>query len=161
MGSMEKFERACKQYEKTTHKVLGDDIKAGIVLAQLAKSEQTQKNEQKRMIVEHLVMSSQRLNTYELVRKEITDLLLTQKYTSGNPAGEISALNKGGGRGSVKGNGRGEPASGTITFKFEGNCFVCGKKGHKGKDCWSKKPGQGGAKGGGKSSSTKGGPNGG
>ena len=118
MPSLEKFEKVVKQYEKTSGKILDAETKAGIVTNSLSVSSEDRLSR----TTEHLVLNSERLNTYELLRRELQEVLGTRGFM-GKDAQNIQAVGKGG-----KG-GKGEAQS-SITIKFKGDCFVCGKPGH-------------------------------
>lgn len=132
-ADLEKFDRACKHYEVSKSAPLDDDVKAGVVIRNLSAAHPD--------VAKHITMNSQRLNTYPLVRKELVDLLRTQKFMPGGDAMDIGAFNV-----------------------ADAKCHNCGKKGHLAASCWSggssssNKGGKGGkGKGKGKNKGKKGG----
>ena len=54
----------------------------------------------------------------------------------------------GGGSWQMKGKGKGKGKDGG--YKFQGQCWICGKTGHRSSECWMKGKGKGDMKGGGK-----------
>ena len=141
--SLEQFEKLIKQYEKTSGKTMDSETKAGIITNSLSMSSEDRLSR----LAEHLVLNSERLNTYDLIRRELQEVIGTRRFM-GKDAQNIQAVGKGG-----KG-GKGE-AQGSITIKFKGDCFVCGKPGHRAADCRSRPGGatpkaKAGAKGKGK-----------
>jgi len=127
LDSLEAFEAKIVEYEKEAEKTVDDDIKIGVVIRGIAKGS----------LREHMLLHSERTETYEAFRAEIDTIARAQAATLlGATPMDVSAFGKGG----VK------------PTKFDGNCSNCGKKGHKVKDCFL--PGGGahkpGGKGGGK-----------
>jgi len=113
LDSLEAFEAKVVEYEKESDKILDSDIKIGVVIRGIAKG----------ALREHLLLHSERTETYEAFRAEIDTIARAQAATLlGSTPMDVSALGKGGSAG-----------SGT---KFDGKCSNCGKKGHKFKDCF-------------------------
>ena len=140
MSSLERWEKLVKQYETSSGKKFDTDVLAGIVTARLPAG----------ALTEHLILNAARLNSYELVRKEIVDVMRVKRFQSqshedGSAPMDVGAFDK-----SEKGGGKHNKTESRA-------CHTCGKKGHLSKDCWHNKTGKGsGGKGGGKATNKKG-----
>ena len=147
LKAFDSFERLVRQYKTTTGKTIDDDTKAGVILRALGQSSVPRHAE----LAEHIIMNSQRLDTYDAIKKEVKEILGTKKYLSGKANVDISAVSKakgGKGKGKEKGKDKGSSSKGasqggagrgkgdTFKVKFEGECWICGKKGHRKMDCW-------------------------
>ena len=66
-GRLESFERECANYHKMSGEVLSDNLRIGIVLSNLPDNE----------IKNHLLMQTERLNTWSLFRGEVEQILLS------------------------------------------------------------------------------------
>ena len=129
MASLDGFEKLIRQYKSMTSKIIDDDTKAGIVLSALSRSVADQRHQE---LAEHLVLNAHRVNTYDEIKTEIREILGTKKYLNMS-RGDVGAIGKG-----KKGGGKGGGTKGEITIKFAGECFLCGKPGHRKADCWHK-----------------------
>ena len=89
--SLEQFEKLIKQYEKTSGKTMDSETKAGIITNSLSMSSEDRLSR----LAEHLVLNSERLNTYELIRRELQEVLGTRRFM-GKDAQNIQAVGKGG-----------------------------------------------------------------
>ena len=127
LDSLENFERLVGQYEKESGKTLDDDLKIGIVIRGIEKGS----------LREHLLLHSERADTYDLFRQEVDTIARAQSTNLMQPSPmDLSAFNAKAGR---KGGGKGD----SKTAKFEGTCNNCHKVGHKRADC--RAPGGGAA----------------
>ena len=124
LDSLESFEQLVVTYEKESSKTLDDDLKIGIVI----------KGIETGSLREHLLLHSERADTYELFREEI-DTIARAQHASLMPSQpmDLSAFVKGG---KAKGKGKGG-AGKSMTQAFQGDCNNCGKPGHKKQDCRS------------------------
>jgi len=134
ISGFDAFEKVIRKYESLTKKTIDDEMRHGIVLSALAKSSNKKHNE----MAEHIILNSARIDTYKKLRDEVKEIIGVKKHLLGGSSQDISALTGKGKKGKGKGKGFGKdgPASGQITIKFEGSCFLCGKPGHKKADCW-------------------------
>ena len=123
LDSLERFEACVAEYEKESGKVVDDDIKIGVVIRGIEKGS----------LREHLLLHSERTDTFAAFRAELDTIARAQSASllTSSPM-DIGAFEK---------------------EKFKGNCDKCGKPGHKKAECW----GTGGqAKGKGEKSKGKG-----
>ena len=120
MDSLEAFDRACRRYTEATGKDVDDDTKIGVVIKGLETG----------ALREHLLLHSERCETYEEFRDEIDTIAKARNSNL------LTAT----------------PMDLGAVGRFEGNCNNCGKPGHKRADCWAEGGGahQKGGKGGGK-----------
>ena len=103
-----------------------------MILGALAKSS----NEKHRDLANHLVLNSYRLDSYNKMFVEIREILGTKKYMNQESVINAVSKTKGGGKGGKGKKGGKSDSKGQITIKFAGDCWVCGRPGHKQQDCW-------------------------
>ena len=125
LDNLEKFDQLVQEYENESNKVLDDDIKIGVII----------KGMEMGSLREHLMLHSERADTYQLFREEIDVIARAQGVAmmTSQPM-DLSAFQKKDGN-----------------KKFEGKCNNCGKMGHKKSECRASgggahKPGPGGGK---------------
>jgi len=142
LDSLERFEATVAEYEKEAGSSVPDDLKVGVVI----------KGIEKGSLKEHLLLQSERCDTYESFRAELDVIARAQSIALFGPSPmDIDAFSKGGKGGGGKG-----------ADKFTGKCDNCGKTGHKKAQCWAKGGGAAqGGKGGGKGGKGDGGSGGG
>ena len=63
-------------------------------------------------------------------------MLGTKKYMNQESVINAVSKTKGGGKGGKGKKGGKSDSKGQITIKFAGECWVCGRPGHKQQDCW-------------------------
>ena len=149
LDCLEAFDRACQRYTDATSKVIDDDTKIGIVI----------KGMESGSLREHMLLHSERCETYEEFRNEVDTIAKARaaQFVVNSPM-DLGAFNKkGGGKDQAchncgkkghkaadcwAGGGKSSGGAGGAPLK----CTKCGKSGHSAKDCWSK--GGGGQKGG-------------
>lgn len=140
-----------KEYEQHSKKTLDDELKAGLAVVNMQDEE----------IQRHLIRNSHRLDTWDLMRDELSELTRTSQYLSKQEPVpmEIGALpgkgkkGKDKGKGKAKGKGKGKDKDKDTTgnkseTKVEKKCFYCGQPGHVSADCWWKTAGEEARKGG-------------
>ena len=66
---------------------------------------------------------------------EIREILGTKKYMNQESVINAVSKTKGGGKGGKGKKGGKSDSKGQITIKFAGECWVCGRPGHKQQDC--------------------------
>ena len=142
--SFETFDMLVRRYEDAVGDPLGDKLKIGLVHRGLKDQDLRQ----------HLLLQTQRLNTYDLVREEIRSITVARRamsLTPGGPApmdigyvgGKKGKDHKGKGKDSVKGKDYGKGKDqGKSKDKGKGKsqnkdvvCFYCQRKGHLKADC--------------------------
>ena len=128
VAGLDIFDKLVRQYRIATKKEIDDDTRSGVILRALSS------NPKHDDIAKHIILNTHRLDTYELIKNEIREVLGTQKYLH-QDHGAVHAVAKGKGKGKGKGKNKGA-VEGQFTVKFQGECFVCGKKGHKQADCF-------------------------
>ena len=131
--SLDGFERLLRQYQTATKKEIDDETKFSIILSSLSRNSSNQKHAD---LAEHLILNSHRLETYSEMKREIREILGTKKYLHKDV--EVNAVGKGKGKSSKGKVGKGKAVEGKVTVRFTGECFVCGKKGHKQSECWQR-----------------------
>ncbi|CAK0899647.1 unnamed protein product, partial [Prorocentrum cordatum] len=133
------FDRSAKRYEQAVCAELPDEIKIGMLVRSLKEGP----------LRHHLLLYSQRLNTWELVKAEVENLrrarIATTASTGAGPtpmdidslARQLAALGfKGGKGGNGKGrNGKAGKGKGADDLPTK-PCPICGKTGHWKRDCW-------------------------
>ena len=139
LDRLESFDHAVAEYEKESAKTVDDDTKIGVVIKGLANGS----------LKEHLLLHSERCDTYSAFRAELDTIARAQASAQlDEQPMDIGAFSR-------KGAGK----AGGFKGAFDGNCLNCGKKGHKKADCFA--PGGGAAKSGPKGGSAGGGYKGG
>jgi len=121
------FDKLVRQYRIATKKEIDDDTRSGVILRALSS------NPRHDDLARHIILNTHRLETYDLIKNEIREVLGTQKYLH-RDNGSVQAVAKGKGKGK-------NTVEGQVTIKFQGECFICGKKGHKQADCYQNKSG--------------------
>jgi len=130
---MEAMERRIVDYEKSGER-LSDSVRIGIVMKQLPDGP----------IRQHLIMNSERLNTWPVFRDEVTNIRRAQTAVQNAQVPmDVSALE-------AKGKSKGKGKSNAGANLKDVTCHNCGKKGHYARDCWQKQA-SGSGKGKGKS----------
>ena len=71
ISDFERFERFVKAFEDATGKPVDDESKVGIVTRNIADLRGME------TLSEHIIMNQDRLNTYEAIKKEVNEVLLT------------------------------------------------------------------------------------
>ena len=132
IAGFDQFEKELRQYHAITGKHIDEDTKSGVILGALAKSS----NEKHRDLANHLVLNSYRLDSYNKMFVEIREILGTKKYMNQESVINAVSKTKGGGKGGKGKKGGKSDSKGQITIKFAGECWVCGRPGHKQQDCW-------------------------
>ena len=134
-NDIESWERDIRSFEKQTSFAIPDFVKAGILINGL----------QEEPLRRHMVLHTSRLDTYEKLRLEVTDIARA-KVMSVNPVPmDVDALRfKGKGNGKSKdhkekGKANKEKSSHSKSLAKDVGCFYCGKKGHKKSDCFQRK----------------------
>ena len=129
-GSFEAFDKMCSVHERITGSPLSDELKMGIVLANISDVD----------IRNHLVMHSTRVDTYGKVRAEVRDVIMAREALNGPAAMNVDAL-KGAGKGKKGKKGKDAPhpagggKGGAAPDLSSKKCFYCDKVGHIKKDC--------------------------
>ena len=121
-----------RQYHTLTGKHIDEDTKSGVILGALAKSS----NEKHRDLANHLVLNSYCLDSYNKMFVEIREILGTKKYMNQESVINAVPKEKGGGKGGKGKKGGKSDCKGQITIKFAGECWACGRPGHKQSECW-------------------------
>ena len=134
IAGFDQFEKELRQYHAITGKHIDEDTKSGVILGALAKSS----NEKHRDFANHLVLNSYRLDSYNKMFVEIREILGTKKYMNQESVINAVSKTKGGGKGGKGKKGGKSDSKGQITIKFAGECWVCGRPGHKQSECWYK-----------------------
>ncbi|CAK0840427.1 unnamed protein product, partial [Prorocentrum cordatum] len=136
------FDRNVKRYEQAVGSEFPDEIKIDILVRSLKEGP----------LRHHLLLNSQRLNTWELVKAEVENLRRAQIATTASAgtgptpmdidslARQLAALGFKGGKNGKIGNGKGRNGK---AGKGKGAddlptkpCPICGKTGHWKRDCW-------------------------
>ena len=144
-GSLDSLDLLITKYEQMTNDFLAEALKVALVQRSVRDPE----------IRSHLILHGARLNTYQTVREEVRNIMLTRASLATTPTPmDISALDKGKGK-HGKGKGKGKKGKGdgkqpqhqqqqqqqhSKSDKAEKNdsdmvCFYCNKKGHRKADC--------------------------
>eukprot|EP00971_Amphidinium_carterae_P041945 824125-Amphidinium_carterae.1 len=108
MADLEKYDRLVKLYETAAGQGLAEDVKAGVVIRSLGARHA--------QLAQHMVLQGSRLNSYQLLRQELVDVLRTKRFLAdkdGPVPMDIGALQ---------------------TLGKDTKCHVCGKKGHLARD---------------------------
>ena len=146
---LEAFDRRVNDYEKLSKEALTDNVKIGILLANLPKG----------AIRQHMLFNTEKVVTWKGTRDELEQIRLAVDATAqGHQPMDIGYVGSGG-----KGGGKGGNKSGGGGGKG-GECNRCGRPNHYAKDCFAKKHANGTdlapkAPGGGKNGQPKGGNN--
>ena len=127
IAGLDQFEKELRQYHAITGKHIDEDTKSGVILGALAKSS----NEKHRDLANHFVLNSYRLDSYNKMFVEIREMLGTKKYMNQESVINAVSKTKGGGKGGKGKKGGKSDSKGQITIKFAGECWVCGRPGHK------------------------------
>ena len=135
-NDIESWERDIRSFEKQTNFDIPDFVKAGILINGL----------QEEPLRRHMVLHTSRLDTYEKLRLEVTEIARA-KIRAVNPVPmEVDSLRfKGKGKGKSKEYkekgklNQGKGAHGKSPDAKEMECYYCGKKGHKKSECWRRK----------------------
>ena len=108
LDSLEGFDHKVSVYERESKKVIDDDVKIGTVIRGIDKGS----------LKEHLLLHSERVESYDEFREEIDTIARAQSAaTSAGAPMDIGAF--------------------VGKEKFQGKCDLCGKFGHKKADCWA------------------------
>ena len=146
--SVEKLERQFVEYDTRAAAPLGEEIRCVLI-----------ENLVSEPLKSHLAMNSERLVTYQALRTEImrfADRVLTEKPNARGAAPmDVDSLESKGKKGKGKGKkGKdGQRSASAPRQKFDGQCYVCGKTGHRAAECWH---GEKGGKGSDKKDSSRG-----
>ena len=136
LSAIEQWEQDLSHYVERTNNPLSDEMKRACVQTLCPSDLST-----------HLDMNITRLDSYDLLKREIERYCEQVATRSGSAPMDISALSrpKGGKErkyprgGKPKGNqGTGSGPGAGSNVKFEGYCGRCGRWGHKKADCYSK-----------------------
>ena len=84
----------------------------------------------------HLVLNSYRLDSYNKMFVEIREILGTKKYMNQESVINAVSKTKGEGKGGKGKKGGKSDSKSQIKIKFAGECWVCGRAGHKQSECW-------------------------
>ena len=141
---IDRLETQIRQYQAATKKTVDDDTRTGVLLKALAGGSELQKK-----LGDHLVLNAYRVDTFIEMKREIQEYLGVKQWLVPGGSAEVLAVGAGG-KTSQKGQVKGE-----VKIKFIGDCYFCGKPGHKKADCWwnperKPPPGAGKGRGGGK-----------
>ena len=131
---LEKWERALLQCQEPPSESLGEATKLMVLLSLCPK-----------VLQEHLELNMSRLTTYATMRQQAVrhiETHLSRASASASSQGaapmDIGSF-KGAGKGYGKCAGKGSmsPASEHSAPKFEGECYTCGRNGHRASECRS------------------------
>ena len=89
---MESFERECQLYATQSGSPISDDLKVGIVLANIDDGPAR----------EHLMLNAERLTTWQIFKTELEQITRLRSYSGGPVAMEVDAITKGKGKGKGK-----------------------------------------------------------
>ena len=119
---IDRLEKQIRQYQSTTVKKIDDDTRTKVLLTALEDG-----NESHKQLGDLLVLNAYRVESFsEMKRGSHFYLGMKQWLTPG-----AADLIVGSGTGKQKGYIKGE-----LTVQFAGQCFVCGKTGHRKSECW-------------------------
>ena len=135
-NDIESWERDIRSFEKQTSFAIPHFVKAGILINGL----------QEEPLRRHMVLHTSRLDTYEKLRLEVTEIARA-KVMSVNPVPvDVDALRfKGKGKGKTKDHkekGKANEEKGAHSESPDPKdveCYYCGKKGHKKSNCAQRK----------------------
>ncbi len=137
------FDRAVKRYEQAVGSEFPDTIKVGVLVRSLKEGP----------LRHHLLLNSQRLETWELVKAEVENLRRAQIATGSTTTGvapmDIDSLAKQIAAIAFKGKGKGQAGSrgkGAADHLPSKPCPICGKTGPWKQDCWYAQHPEGGGK---------------
>ena len=123
---IDRLETQIRQYQAATKKIVDDDTRTGVLLKALAAGSELQKK-----LGDHLVLNAYRVDNFIEMKREIQEYLGVKQWLAPGGSAEVLAVGKAGGKASQKGQVKGE-----VKIKFLGDCYFCGKPGHKKADCW-------------------------
>ena len=123
---IDRLETQIRQYQAATKKIVDDDTRTGVLLKALAAGSELQKK-----LGDHLVLNAYRVDNFIEMKREIQEYLGVKQWLVPGGSAEVLAVGKAGGKASQKGQVKGE-----VKIKFVGDCYFCGKPGHKKADCW-------------------------
>ena len=128
--AIEKLETQYSEYRLRAGRELAEDLRMLIVEQLLPEPIKT-----------HCSLNSDRLSDYQKLRDEVVKYSerMTAEMLSGSGAVpmEIGALGKGKDKTGKNGpKNKDQKGKGQEARKFDGECFTCGKKGHRSQDCW-------------------------
>ena len=133
---IESWERDIRSFEKQTSFAIPDSVKAGILINGL----------QEEPLRRRMVLHTSRLDTFEKLRLEVTDITRAKVMTVTPVPMEVGALRfKGKGKGKSKDHkekgkaNKEKGAHGQSPDAKDMECCCCSKKGHKKSDCMRRK----------------------
>ena len=119
------WEKKCEEYEKQSGEKIGEQIRMAVLISHLVSAR----------LRTHLSLQAARLATYGAMRKEAVDFLRSQAAfidDGGSRPMDLSALEKGKGKGKGKKGKKGKEGKGGKSRP----CFYCDKTGHNKSECW-------------------------
>ncbi|CAK0797196.1 unnamed protein product [Prorocentrum cordatum] len=122
---IDRLETQIRQYQADTKKTVDDDTRTGVLLKALAGGSELQKK-----LGDHLVLNAYRVDTFIEMKREIQEYLGVKQWLVPGGSAEVLAVGAGD-KTSQKNQVKGE-----LKIKFAGDCYCCGKPGHKKVDCW-------------------------
>lgn len=138
-GKLVAFGRDIHLYKTSSQVTFPDNIMVGTLLRRLPEGPMRQ----------HLILNSGRLTSWALMKDEAENLKRAQLATSSGPSPmdigvveDVNALQQGKGKGS-NGFRKGGGAKGSAP---DSPCLICGKMGHRKRDCWYNEKNQQGSK---------------
>ena len=106
LGDIEAWERLIRDFEAQSTHMIPDFIKCGVLTQGMTDP----------AIKDHLVMHSARLTTYDLMQREVADILRSRQALNGPTPMQVDALTKAGkpkgAKGGPKGKGKGKGEDG-------------------------------------------------
>lgn len=127
-SAIDKWESDIVEYKDRGQPEPSDETKRAVLLAMVPEN-----------LEEHLELNVQRLDTYEKMRAEVVSYTEQKSSKAEVDHGGAMPMDLSVAKG-----------SGKSAERFQGNCHICGKPGHKAAQCWSKgksKDGKGSSKG--------------
>ena len=132
IAGFDQFEKELRHYHAITGKHIDEDTKSGVILGALAKSS----NEKHRDLANHHVLNSYRLDSYNKMFVEVREILGTKKYM--NQESVITLCRRRRVKEKVARARKVERATPRARSRssLRGECWVCGRAGHKQSECW-------------------------